>query len=101
MKREKEPKTIRVEHPGEGFWEMVEGPDGKITYAVFHPPTKERLLIEEKFRQAGKRPPPRVSYTETMLGPQNEDFIVTYIPLQRCPWMLPGPPEPYPAHKLW
>jgi len=94
--KDKEPKIVRIESPGEGFWEQVEV-EGKPTYAFY----SGDLGLRRKLRERNPALPlESISYGDSRPGESNEEVSITYVPLKRCPWPLPGMPED-PGDDLW
>ena len=87
--KDKEPKIVRIESPGEGFWEQVEV-DGKSTYAFY----SGDLELRRKLRERNPALPlESISYGDSRPGESTEAVSITFVPLKRCPWPLPGMPE--------
>jgi hypothetical protein len=92
--KDKEPKIVRVESPGKGFWEQVEV-DGRSLYVIYNPPTMLKDALNKRLTAQGKDPLPEESLSTELFmpGESGDDFIVNHIPLKRCPWPLSGLPE--------
>jgi hypothetical protein len=94
MTKQREPKIIHLEHPGEKFWEQVEV-DGANQYAFYSPLTELRENIIKSQEEKGLQPLPRESISTggSQPGPSSEDSYIMYVPIVRCPWPRPGVPD--------
>ena len=99
--KEKEPKIVRVESPGKGFWEQVEV-DGRSLYVTYNPSSALKDVLNKHLTDQGKDPLPgeTLSTEPFMLGESGDDVIIHNVPLKRCPWFLTGMPED-PGETLW
>jgi hypothetical protein len=92
--KEKEPKIVRVESPGKGFYEQVEV-DGRSLYVVYNHPSTLKSALNKRLAAQGKDtfPEESISTEQFMPGDSGEDVIIHNVPLKRCPWPLSGLPE--------
>lgn len=88
MGAEKEPRVVRVENPGERFWEQVDI-NGEYRYACYQPP-----------RDYHPEPRELIDFQSFMVGPVDEDKAVHYVPLRAVPWPLAGEPQE-PGPDIW
>jgi len=81
-------RTRKKEFSGDGFMEQIKTSDGPA-YAFYHP--ADEHIDHDRITTDTFQPAPRES---------EEDPVIHYIPLKRCPWLPSGEPMP-PEEDLW
>jgi hypothetical protein len=86
LQKGKEPKVIRVPYPGDGYWEQIENSEGSC-YVFFYPPNNLRKTES-------------IAYDHFHPGEQNENYSITYVPMEPTPWPMAGEVK-QPGMNLW